>query len=29
VLAVAFFLVSIYFVRRSFYGMKIDSKVSS
>jgi K(+)-stimulated pyrophosphate-energized sodium pump len=28
VLAVAFFLVSMFFVRRSFYGMRIDSKAS-
>jgi K(+)-stimulated pyrophosphate-energized sodium pump len=26
VLAVAFFLVSAFFVRKSFYGMRIDSK---
>jgi K(+)-stimulated pyrophosphate-energized sodium pump len=29
VLAVAFFLVSVFFVRKSFYGMRIDSKVSN
>ncbi len=29
VLAVAFFLVSIFFVHRSFYGMRIDSKGSN
>jgi K(+)-stimulated pyrophosphate-energized sodium pump len=26
VLAVAFFLVSMFFVRKSFYGMRIESK---
>jgi K(+)-stimulated pyrophosphate-energized sodium pump len=26
VLAVAFFLVSVFFVHKSFYGMKIDTK---
>jgi K(+)-stimulated pyrophosphate-energized sodium pump len=29
VLAVAFFLVSVFFVRKSFYGMRIDSKGSN
>jgi K(+)-stimulated pyrophosphate-energized sodium pump len=29
VLAVAFFLVSVFFVHRSFYGMRIDSKQSA
>jgi K(+)-stimulated pyrophosphate-energized sodium pump len=29
VLAVAFFLVSVFFVHRSFYGMRIDSKVNN
>jgi K(+)-stimulated pyrophosphate-energized sodium pump len=29
VLAVAFFLVSVFFVHRSFYGMRIDSKASN
>jgi K(+)-stimulated pyrophosphate-energized sodium pump len=29
VLAVAFFLVSVFFVHRSFYGMRIDSKQSN
>jgi K(+)-stimulated pyrophosphate-energized sodium pump len=28
ILAVAFFLVSVFFVRRSFYGMRIESKAS-
>jgi K(+)-stimulated pyrophosphate-energized sodium pump len=28
-LAVAFFLVSVFFVHRSFYGMRIDSKASN
>jgi K(+)-stimulated pyrophosphate-energized sodium pump len=28
VLAVAFFLVSAFFVHKSFYGMRIDSKAS-
>jgi K(+)-stimulated pyrophosphate-energized sodium pump len=28
-LAVAFFLVSMFFVHRSFYGMRIDSKESA
>jgi K(+)-stimulated pyrophosphate-energized sodium pump len=27
-LAVVFFLVSVFFVHRSFYGMRIDSKAS-
>jgi hypothetical protein len=26
VLAVAFFLVSVFFVHKSFYGMRIDNK---
>jgi K(+)-stimulated pyrophosphate-energized sodium pump len=26
ILAVAFFLVSVFFVHKSFYGMKIDTK---
>jgi len=29
VLAIAFFLVSVFFVHKSFYGMKIDSKVGN
>jgi hypothetical protein len=29
VLAVAFFLVSAFFVHRSFYGMRIESKVET
>jgi K(+)-stimulated pyrophosphate-energized sodium pump len=29
VLTIAFFLVSVFFVHRSFYGMRIDSKVSN
>jgi K(+)-stimulated pyrophosphate-energized sodium pump len=29
VLAVAFFLVSMFFVRKSFYGMRIDTKASA
>jgi K(+)-stimulated pyrophosphate-energized sodium pump len=29
VLAVAFFLVSVFFVHKSFYGMRIESKVSN
>jgi K(+)-stimulated pyrophosphate-energized sodium pump len=29
ILAVAFFLVSVFFVHRSFYGMRIDSKASN
>jgi hypothetical protein len=29
VLPVAFFLVSVFFVHRSFYGMRIESKQSS
>ena len=29
VLAVAFFLVSVFFVHKSFYGMKIDTKESA
>jgi K(+)-stimulated pyrophosphate-energized sodium pump len=29
ILTVAFFLVSMFFVRRSFYGMRIDSKSSN
>ena len=29
VLAVAFFLVSVFFVHRSFYGMRIESKASN
>jgi K(+)-stimulated pyrophosphate-energized sodium pump len=29
VLSVAFFLVSVFFVHRSFYGMRIESKQSS
>jgi K(+)-stimulated pyrophosphate-energized sodium pump len=28
-LAVAFFLVSMFFVRRSFYGMRIETKESN
>jgi K(+)-stimulated pyrophosphate-energized sodium pump len=28
ILAVAFFLVSVYFVRRSFYGMRIDTRAN-
>jgi K(+)-stimulated pyrophosphate-energized sodium pump len=28
ILAVAFFLVSVFFVHKSFYGMRIDSKAS-
>jgi K(+)-stimulated pyrophosphate-energized sodium pump len=28
VLAVAFFLVSVFFVHKSFYGMRIESKTS-
>jgi K(+)-stimulated pyrophosphate-energized sodium pump len=29
VLSVAFFLVSVFFVHRSFYGMRIESKQSA
>jgi K(+)-stimulated pyrophosphate-energized sodium pump len=29
VLAVVFFLVSVFFVHRSFYGMRIDSQTSN
>jgi K(+)-stimulated pyrophosphate-energized sodium pump len=29
VLAVAFFLVSIFFVHKSFYGMRIESKAET
>jgi hypothetical protein len=29
VLAVAFFMVSVFFVHKSFYGMRIDSKSSN
>jgi K(+)-stimulated pyrophosphate-energized sodium pump len=29
VLAVAFFLVSVFFVHKSFYGMRIDTKESN
>jgi hypothetical protein len=29
VLAVAFFLVSMFFVRKSFYGMRIESRVEA
>jgi K(+)-stimulated pyrophosphate-energized sodium pump len=29
VLAVVFFLVSVFFVHRSFYGMRIDSQASN
>jgi hypothetical protein len=29
VLAVAFFLVSLFFVHRSFYGMRIESGISA
>jgi K(+)-stimulated pyrophosphate-energized sodium pump len=29
VLAVAFFLVSVFFVRKSFYGMRIETKESN
>jgi K(+)-stimulated pyrophosphate-energized sodium pump len=29
ILAVVFFLISVFFVHRSFYGMRIDSKSAS
>ena len=29
ILAVAFFLVSVFFVHRSFYGMRIETKESN
>ncbi len=29
VLAVVFFLISVFFVHRSFYGMRIESKVTN